>query len=382
MPEILHTEVLSDSEEHLDVGDWSIYPQDVPGSGKDWLIYQHVLHGGKQEGVRLLTIDTGLLKVELIPTRGMGIYRVKAGDIQLGWNSPIKEIVNPAFVNLESRNGLGWLEGFNEWLCRCGLEWSGHPGKDEFIDTNGNKNEMMLTLHGKIANIPCSYVEVQVVRDVDTVRLIVRSRVDERVFHGPKLELWSELSIEIGQTRFHLQDTVTNRGSIDQEMQMLYHCNFGAPLLEQGSKLIAPVATNDPFNSRAADGLATFNTFEAPATGFVEQVYKMTLRSDAQKRSGVLLQNAAANRGASMQFSTEELPCFTLWKDTGAAEDGYVTGLEPGTSFPHNRKVEREGGRVPTLQPGASRTFGLDVSLHLNADNVSAKRGEIEKIGL
>lgn len=382
MSETLHSSVLQDAETSIDVGDWSLNSADVSDSGNGWSVHQQVLHGGKQEGVRLLTVNNGAMTMQLIPTRGMGIYRVEAGDVRLGWDSPIKEIVNPAFVNLESRNGLGWLEGFNEWLCRCGLEWSGHPGKDEFTDTNGNPSEMMLTLHGKIANIPCSYVEVQVVRDVDTVRLIIRSRVDERVFHGPKLELWSEVSMEIGQTRFHLQDTVTNRAATSQEMQMLYHCNFGSPLLEKGSRLIAPVATNTPFNDRAAEGLATFDTFDGPTPGFVEQVYKMTLRSNEQKQSGVLLQNAAADKGASMLFNVDELPCFTLWKDTGAPEDGYVTGLEPGTSFPHKRTIEREGGRVPTLQPGASRTFGLDVGLHLSSDDVTAKREEIERIWL
>ncbi len=382
MPEVLHTSVLTDSSRKIHTGDWVLSDDNIVNAGSGWSIQQEVLRGGKQEGVRLLTVDNGAMQMQLIPTRGMGIHTVEAGDIRLGWDSPIKEIIHPALVNLESRNGLGWLEGFNEWLCRCGLEWSGHPGKDEFTDTNGNPGEMMLTLHGKIANIPCSYLEVQVVRDVDTVRLVVRSRVDERVFHGPKLELWSELSVEIGQTRFHLQDTVTNRGSIAQEMQMLYHCNFGSPLLEHGAKLIAPVATNTPFNDHAAAGLATFDTFEGPAAGFVEQVYKMTLRSDAQKRSGVLLQNASADRGASMQFSTDELPCFTLWKDTGSVDDGYVTGLEPGTSFPHNRKVEREAGRVPILQPGASRSFGLDIALHLSADDVRTKREEIERFGL
>jgi hypothetical protein len=40
----------------------------------------------------------------------------------MGWDSPVKEVVNPAFINLESRNGLGWLEGFNEMMVRCGYD--------------------------------------------------------------------------------------------------------------------------------------------------------------------------------------------------------------------------------------------------------------------
>jgi murein DD-endopeptidase MepM/ murein hydrolase activator NlpD len=52
------------------------------------------------------------------------------GDVYLGWNSPVKEVVHPRLINLQSRGGLGWLEGFNEWMVRCGLENNGHPGVD------------------------------------------------------------------------------------------------------------------------------------------------------------------------------------------------------------------------------------------------------------
>lgn len=57
----------------------------------------------------LLIVDNGIMQITLVPTRGMGIYDVKSGNMRLGWESPVKEIVNPAYIDLESRNGLGWL---------------------------------------------------------------------------------------------------------------------------------------------------------------------------------------------------------------------------------------------------------------------------------
>ncbi|WP_025675065.1 DUF4432 family protein [Salinivibrio socompensis] len=75
------------------------------------------LNTGKQNGVDIITIDNGELELTIVPTRGMGIYQVrKEGKRILGWDSPVTEIVNPAFIDLESRNGLGWLDGFNEML--------------------------------------------------------------------------------------------------------------------------------------------------------------------------------------------------------------------------------------------------------------------------
>lgn len=381
MPEVLHREVILDSEAGIDRGDWSLAAGDVPGSGGDWSVTQTELYGGKQEGSKVLSIRSGAMQLDLIPTRGMGILRAQAGDVRLGWDSPIKEVVHPRFMNLESRGGLGWLEGFNEWMCRCGLEFSGHPGVDEFTNNTGDKDSMMLTLHGKIANIPCSYAEVRVERDADTVRIVVRSRVSERVFHGPKLELWSEIAVEVGATRFSIRDAVTNHGALPQETQLLYHCNFGSPLLEKDARFVGAVETNDPFNARAAEGLQTYDRYEAPTDGFVEQVYKMKLKADERGDTRVMLRDAAGSRGASMRFNVSELPYFTLWKYTAAASDGYVTGLEPGTCFPHNRKRERAEGRVKTLAPGATDTFGLDVELHLTPDSVKEAEADIRAIG-
>lgn len=377
MGEILYHEVLTDTDMNKGTGDWHIDESSVEGTHGSWSISQKVMHGGKQEGSKILTVNNGAMIMELIPTRGMGIKSVTAGDVRLGWDSPIKEVVNPAFIDLTSRGGLGWLEGFNEWMCRCGIEFSGHPTTQLVKDAPTN----ILSLHGKIANIPSSYVDIQIVKELDTVRLVVRSRVDERVFHGPQIELWSEVSTEIGSTRFRVQDTVTNRARAAQEYQMLYHCNFGTPLLEEGARLVAPVKTNEPFNDWAKQGLATHDVYGAPEDGRAEQVYKITLRGDAQNNSGVLLHNKDANRGASMRFSLDQLPYFTQWTNTEALTDGYVTGLEPGTCFPHRKEIEQAEGRIKSLEPGGVRAFQLDVAIHLDSSSVSEQKAEIENIG-
>jgi hypothetical protein len=60
-----------------------------------------------------------------------------------------------------------------------------------------------------------------------------------------------------------------------------------------------------------------------------------------------------------------------------------VTGIEPGTSFPHNRRVERQHGRVPKLGAGESRSFEIDYAIHVGegevkqaADRVKAVQGD------
>jgi len=371
---------LTSVEQNVDVADWRITSREVGvAAGIPWSVRKHRLHGGRQDGVDLIVLDNGRMTITLVPTRGMGILHVVMDDLRLGWSSPVREVVHPKYVDLQARGGLGWLEGFNEWMVRCGLEWAGHPGRDRFVNNVGEQAEMDLTLHGKVANIPASEVEVAIDRE-PRPRIRVRGRVDERMFYGPKLELWTEVSTEPGATTFRIEDVLTNRGAFDQEFQVIYHANYGPPLLAAGARFAAPVRRVTPFNVHAATGVEQYAEYGPPTRGFIEQVYNLYPHADAAGRSLVMLRNAAADRAVSMGFQVAQLPYVTLWKNLNASEEGYVTGLEPGTGFPYTRRLEREAGRVPKLRPGESRQFALEIGLHSSAAQVGQIEDQIRRI--
>lgn len=350
----------------------------VAGEHK-WTITKETLRGGKQEGVDLITVDNGRMKVRIIPTRGMSILDLQVEDFRLGWNSPVKEIVNPAYINLDTRGGLGWLDGFNEWMVRCGLEFAGHPGVDKFIDNTGAEAEMNLSLHGKVGNIPASQIEVLIQKEKPH-RITVRGVVHERMFFGPKLQLVTEISTLPGSSEITVIDRVTNNGANDQEMMLIYHTNYGEPLLEEGAKIVAPIKSVAPMNETAIFGMDNYATYGAPQADFVEQVYLTELYGDNNKQTTVCLHSEDGHRAASISYSIEELPYFTIWKNTTAVENGYVTGLEPGTCFPFNRHVERKHGRVPKLSPGETKTFSLTYGIHLGEQDVQTVIKQIHGI--
>ena len=365
------TRVLISASKNVNVGEGQLLGKTLtPDCPTPWSITLKKLHGGKQEGVQLLTLDNGKMQITLIPTRGMGVLNVNMGDLHLGWKSPVTEIVHPKHVNLQLRGGLGWLEGFNEWLARCGLENTGQAGQDEIVNNVGDKATVDLTLHGKIANIPAS--EVVVIVDAKPPhRITIRGIVHEKMLFGPKLELVTELSTEPGSNAFRIEDKVTNVGSQPQEYQILYHYNFGRPLLGEGAKLHVPVESVKPYNENAARDVKTWNSFAAPKPGYVEQVYLMHPLADKNGVVPVLLHDPKAERGVVLEYAKKQLPYLTLWKNTGADEDGYVIGIEPGVSFPNARKVERQAGRVPTLAGGASHLMRMDFTLLAGKADVS-----------
>lgn len=372
--------VLTSVEQNIDLENWQITARETGvAPGVAWSVRKQRLHGGKQDGVDLIVVDNGRLTITVVPTRGMGILRVVMGDLRLGWDSPVRDVVHPKYINLESRGGLGWLEGFNEFMARCGLEWAGHPGPDRFVNNVGDQAEMNLTLHGKVENIPASEVEVIVERE-PRPRIRVRGRVDERAFYGPKLELWTELSTEPGSAAFRIDDTLTNRSAFESEFQILYHVNYGPPLLGAGAHFSAPVQRVTPFNPHAAEDVATYADYAGPVRGFVEQVYNLHPLANGDGHSMVMLSNAARDRAVSMGFAVAELPYVTLWKNLTALEEGYVTGLEPGTGFPYTRRLEREAGRVPKLKPGETRHFAIDFGVQTSGPAVAAVEEQIKRI--
>lgn len=367
-----------DRQIHLDA--WQVTHRDLgTDSAKPWSVRKSTLHGGKQEGVDVVTVDNGRLSFVVIPTRGMSVLEVRLGDIRLGWNSPVKEVVHPQFINLQSRGGLGWLEGFNEWMVRCGLEWAGHPGKDSFINNTGDKAEMDLTLHGKIGNLPASEVEVLIDR-APPHRIRIRGRVDERMFYGPKLELWTEISTEPGSASYRIEDSIRNLSAYDQEFELIYHSNYGPPLLEQGSRFIGAVKQITPFNAHAAKGVGSFAEYAGPTKGFIEQVYVIAPAVDEKNRTTVMLRNAGANKAVTLAYSVDQLPYFTLWKNTTALEEGYVTGLEPGTSSPANRSIERAAGRLAKLKPDETRKFAIDFTIYDNPQAIERETARINAL--
>lgn len=350
----------------------------TPGVKPAWKVEVVTLHGGRQEGTELIRVDNGAIQVTLIPTRGMGIldvrYRRDGKPTRIGWDSPVKDVVNPAFVNLTARGGTGWLEGFNEFVCRCGLENIGQPGRD-----SGGKAEADLTLHGRIANTPAGEVTLSVELKPPH-RISIRATVREVAVFGPNLELQSEFSTEPGTMAFRIADKVVNRGGAEQEFQMLYHTNFGKPLLGEGARVVAPVGKVTPFDAGAAGEAKQFGSIAGPKAGYASRVYFLEPLVDKNDRTLALVHDSGQTQGVSMRWSVNELPCLTLWKNTGADEDGYVVGVEPGTSYPNARRVERDAKRVPTLKPKEARKMTLDFEIHTDEQGVKRVLKEIEAL--
>jgi hypothetical protein len=340
------------------------------------------LRGGRRDGVDLIEVDNGPLTFSVIPTRGMGIWKGSYEGQCLGWDSPVTDgPINPSYVNLTSSGGLGWLDGFDELLARCGLTWNGAPFEVKDTKADGSESNTTFGLHGKIANIPASYVAVHI-DDRPPHTIVVEGHVEESHLFGPHIKMVTQISTAPGSNRLVVRDEFFNLKDQPLEMQVLYHWNFGPPFLEAGSWFLAPIKTVTPRDPRAVEGLSHHDVYGPPEPGSTEQVYfyELLSRAGAGHETLAMLRNQHGDLAVVLRFQRDQLPCFTLWKNTAGRRDGYVTGLEPATNYPNPRPFEKARNRVVTLPIDGRYVCETILEVLTTPQTVGTIHSEIEQI--
>jgi len=298
---------------------------------------------GKAEGVRGISVNTGGgLQFTVLPGRGMDIPETFFKGRALHFFSGTG-ITSPAYYE---EAGLRWLRGFYVGLLTtCGITNSGAPSIDQGEPFG---------LHGRIANAGAEDVCVDQRWEGDQYLITLKGKVREAKAMFENLTLTRTLETKLGRQGFTIRDVIANNGFEPQPLLMLYHFNFGFPLLSSKTQVIGPVIETVPRDEEAKKdrGVEECLTYPEPAEGYREKVFFHTLGSDKNGNTFISLANPDCGDGTSLgvvlRFNKRELPVFTQWKMP--RKGFYVTGLEPGTAPPLGRGVLREQGTLPLIQ--------------------------------
>lgn len=304
---------------------------------------------GPARGTRIFQVRTGAgLVYDVIADRALDIGLATFRGIPLAWISPVG-FVHPAFCELHE---FGWLRYFSGGLLTtCGLDQFGSPCTDE-----GER----LGLHGRITGIPgdkLSYGEYWVSENCE---LRIQGEVRQARVFGENLRLLREIRSHIGENWIEITDIVMNEGFTMWPHMILYHFNFGFPLISEDSVLQLASREVTPRDEHAAAGLALWQRFSPPTAGFREEVYRHRVETDEEGWATIRILNPTLSVGVALKFNVAQLPFVFQWKMMG--EGMYVLGLEPANcGVIEGRARARELGDLPHLQPGESRLYKLRV---------------------
>ncbi len=308
----------------------------------------YTLSEGWARGMRATDINTGSgLQYTVLPDRTMDISLASYKGTNLVYLTCNGE-TNPAFYEPE---GVGWLRTFAAGLITtCGLTYLGSPCEDE-----GEQ----IGLHGRISTSPARQFADLSEWDGEKYRIKVRGIIEEGFLFGNKLRLEREISSFLGESAIHVQDKITNFGSKPSPFTILYHMNFGYPLLSEDTELIIEPSETIPRDADAVPGLNEFRRFIKPKPDFKEQVFYHKMRGNSIGETEVTIRNQKIKTAVTIKFNVNQLPYITQWKMMGNGE--YVLGIEPCNIPCKSRNVLRKENTLPFLQPGESKTNDLDI---------------------
>ena len=302
---------------------------------------------GRVRGMRAADVYTGSgLRFQVLVDRGLDIGAAEHAGRPLAFVHPA--LGTPA---LHERPGIGFLRTFGGGLVTtCGLDHFGPP------DAEGEG----YGLHGRASHLPGEGVCVrQEWRGEDYVLEIEGETRQARLF-GENLRLERRISTRLGATSLVLEDRVTNEGFRPAPLAVLYHCNFGFPVVSPDSELLVPDRSVRPRDEPARAGLAEHLRFGPPQAGFAEQVFFHEPLPDPQGRAAAAVVNRPLGFGGFVRWRAAELPVLAHWKMTGEGE--YVCGLEPSThAMTPTRREQREAASLRDLAPGESVSFRLEL---------------------
>lgn len=314
-----------------------------------------IIDNGAGKGSRIAWINTGGgLRFKVLIDRAMDIGEASLRQYNLSWLSHKGTALSPASA-MPSPNR--WLDLFGGGLLTtCGLT---HIGKAE-TDIYGERE-----LNGSIGFQPAEIISViqpDLTQDKPEMKLI--GLIKESTPFGYQLELKRTISCKLGENSIQIEDIVTNTGNTVTPHMLLYHCNFGWPLVDEE----AEIYWNGTVESRGlpADDLlfktGDFRHFRKPvepnekegdACGFIDAIPD----KDGLCRCGII--NRKIGTAVQISYNPLQLPQLTNWQRW--IKNEYAVAIEPGTNTPSGQAKARNDRQLIFLAPGESKRYQLQI---------------------
>jgi hypothetical protein len=294
---------------------------------------------GASCGMRVAEVYTAAgLRYTVLLDRGMDIGEASFRGVPVSFNGK-GGVFRADYA--QSCTG-GFAQSFHAGLLyTCGLDNVGAP-----CEYNGK----LLPQPGSRTFLPAYDVCCSEAFEGDDYVLRVRGKMRQASIFGENILLTREIVSRAASATITVTDTIENQGSSDYEYMLLYHCNFGFPLVSADSRVTTNHTKASFFETNHAyprvPQAAEYQGFTEAQKTFSEFVFK--LQEPTSEKISARVENPRVGIAAELRCDVAELPCFTQW--VNLAEQDYVLGLEPGTHYPAGRaKVADKAARVAPL---------------------------------
>lgn len=286
------------------------------------------IEDGRAKGCSVIEVCTADgLALDILPDAGMDIGQVRYKGVNVSFISK-NGYDHPAAILPYETEFMHVFPG--GMLYTSGLRNVGPAHRD------GNEWQ---PLHGRYHSLRAEHI----VTDVEDDTIVVKGTVRETALFGHLLELKRTIRIPIFGSSVTVTDVLSNLTPKDEEYALLYHCNFGFPLVSADAEVVLPRERKTTARTDfAATGLGQACTFHAPTPGEEERVF---FHREMQHQAALI--NPTVGMQMKMSWS-ENLPILAHWQSMASGD--YVCGLEPTNCYIMGRKQERQNKTLPTIK--------------------------------
>jgi hypothetical protein len=321
---------------------------------------------GAERGVRMLHCATGAgFSFEILVDRGFDIGGAWLNGRPLAWCSPVG-LVGPWYCDPA---GIGWFRGFPGGLVStCGLDHTLLGGIDDATVFNyPHRRTETYGLHGRYAGLPARLVGYGARWDGDDCVLWAEGEVLQAALFGEQMLLHRRVEADVGGMFLRISDTVSNVGPTPCPHMMLYHCNVGFPVVDDGAELLYPAPAG---TCVSASSTLDYRRLAGPQAEFVEECYEHDMRAGPDGLVAAAVVNRALGLGVFQQYERSALPHHITWRQLGTV--AYVVAMEPSTNRDAGRFDARARGELQHLAPGETRRYELHIGALAGTEAIDA----------
>ncbi len=215
-------------------------------------------------------------------------------------------------------------------------------------------------MHGRIRTTPAEHVSAEACWTGDDYTVAISGEMREAELFGENLVLRRRITTRYGENKICIEDRIVNEGFREEPMMLLYHMNFGYPLLCADAEIILPSKKVIPRDETAAPHAGSFGRMEEPKEQEPEYVFLHEMAADEKGKTFAAIINPELGIGVKIAYDVNELPYFMQWKSVASGD--YVVGLEPANASVYGRVYHEREQSLHRIRPFAEERKRIEVS--------------------
>ena len=286
-------------------------------------VTRYTVNSGKGVGLKVIDCNNGKIRFLLNESKALDVMQLYHEGVNVSFLS--KNAFTLREINFDNRfeGGMLYTCGFDSVGGRSGYETHG-----SFHNTTAEVTRAECNENG----------------------IIIEADIRNSALFGKNLLIKRRVYSEINSSSVRVSDTLINEAYRPEDYCVLYHVNFGYPMLDEGAEIVGDIESISPRTPWAEENIATAKLIEKPLPNKEETCYYLQMNEPE-----IALINNKLNKKATLKYSGDTLPCFIEWKSMASGD--YALGLEPTTT------LLDDNFEYDTIDAGEKIDFFIEISV-------------------